>query len=149
MKPKTNKQKRKGLTKPPSKQRPKQRPHLIPRPNGRGALLSGGQLGNKGGGRSPSELREALRGRLDAKGLAALDRVLDDAAASNADRLRAVEIMLRHGVGVSDELATTEKKPGAELLALVRRELVAELARLGPEAFAAALVAEIEASADG
>jgi hypothetical protein len=32
---------------------------LIPQPNGRGALLSGGKPGNKGGGRTRSEVRDA------------------------------------------------------------------------------------------
>ncbi len=37
-------------------------PHLIPRPDGRGALLSGGMPGNKGSrGRTPDAIREKLR----------------------------------------------------------------------------------------
>ena len=33
-------------------------PHLIPQPNGRGALLSGGKPGNKGGGRVKEKVYE-------------------------------------------------------------------------------------------
>ena len=41
-------------------------PALIPQPNGRGALLSGGMPGNKGGGRTPDAVRHmALDASID------------------------------------------------------------------------------------
>lgn len=36
-------------------------PVLVPRPDGRGALLSGGMPGNAGGGRLPDPIKEGLR----------------------------------------------------------------------------------------
>ncbi len=43
-----------------AKDTPKQ-PTLIPQPNGKGALLSGGMPGNKGGGDHPDNIRRAFR----------------------------------------------------------------------------------------
>lgn len=51
-------------------------PKLVPQPNGRGALLSGGQPGNKGGtGRPPNEIRAMLRETVGGHG-----SVVDDIA---------------------------------------------------------------------
>jgi hypothetical protein len=50
---------------------------LIPQPNGRGALLSGGKPGNKGGGRTRSEVRDAyLLGAEEALQQQAADKFL-------------------------------------------------------------------------
>ncbi len=51
-------------------------PKLVPRPDGKGALLTGGVPGNKGGtGRPPNEVR-ALARELGYRSLGALDKVL-------------------------------------------------------------------------
>ena len=52
-------------------------PSLIPQPNGRGSLLSGGMPGNKGGGRPREEIRIKLRNLITTKGLRYLEDVLD------------------------------------------------------------------------
>lgn len=55
-------------------------PALVPQPNGRGALLSGGMPGNAGGpGRPPSIIRERLRGSYEQR-IAVLEQVADGEA---------------------------------------------------------------------
>ena len=51
-------------------------PALIPQPNGKGALLSGGVPGNKGGGRPSSAIRETLRASFE-KRIPVLEQVAD------------------------------------------------------------------------
>ena len=51
-------------------------PYLIPRPDGRGALLSGGQPGNKGGGATPDALRGTIRRIIEEHGLPFLQSAL-------------------------------------------------------------------------
>ena len=71
----------------------------VPRPNGRGALLPGGMPGNAGGpGRPPSELRERLRGSF-ADRLAILEEIADDADTSPSDRIRAIDLLAKYGLG--------------------------------------------------
>ena len=50
--------------------------YLIPRPDGHGALLSGGQVGNKGGGRTPDAIRGTIRQIIDKHGLPFLEAAL-------------------------------------------------------------------------
>lgn len=75
----------------------------IPRPDGRGALLPGGQPGNKGGGRPKSQLR------LDAQECFALiaEKVkqhLAEGTYSKNEELKAFELMGRFGMGDVKEI---------------------------------------------
>ncbi len=49
---------------------------LVPQPHG-GALRSGGKLGNKGGGRTPEEIKGSFRKLIAEKGLPWAERLLD------------------------------------------------------------------------
>jgi hypothetical protein len=105
----------------------------IPQPHG-GALNAGGVPGNRGGGRPTSDLRERLRGSF-AERVKVLESVADgealvqvkDAAgkitemltsASVPDRLKALDLMARYGLGVKDE--TTVRVVDPEVRARVR-----------------------------
>lgn len=90
-------------------------PAKIPQPHG-GALYAGGVPGHRGGpGRPPSMLRELLRGSF-AERLAVLEAIADGqpivrvrlpdgsesetvVSASPADRLRALDLMAKYGLG--------------------------------------------------
>src|SRR5688572_22994648 len=65
-------------------ERKSDRPHLIPQPGGRGALLSGGLPGNAGGGRPASDLRARMRGSL-AERIAIAESIADSPIARDAD----------------------------------------------------------------
>lgn len=91
----------------------KSAPQLIPRPDGKGALLSGGVPGNKGGtGRPPNEVR-ALARDLGYRSLGAIEKVLEKIEAQleegkpvNTDLLlRIAEHANKYGLGTRD---TTE-----------------------------------------
>jgi hypothetical protein len=76
-------------------------PELIAQDHG-GALLSGGKPGNKGGsGRPPSELRRRLRSSLD-KRIAVAEEIADDDTRRAADRLRAIDLLAKYGLGPND-----------------------------------------------
>jgi len=71
---------------------------LVPQAHG-GAVWSRGVPGNGGGpGRPPSALRERLRGSLDQR-IRILEEIADDPTALPSDRVRAIEVMLRYGLG--------------------------------------------------
>ena len=93
-------------------------PVLVPRPDGRGALNSGGTPGNKGGGRPPNELRGSMREILE-EGLPHLrefvtgerpsaaevkcpecgeEVLVELKEASPADQLKAMDIVARFGL---------------------------------------------------
>lgn len=77
-------------------------PALIPQPHG-GALLSGGVLGHRGGpGRPPSALREVMRLSLEER-LPILEKLADDPTVAPRDRLKAIEILARYGIGTQLE----------------------------------------------
>ncbi len=93
---------------------------LVPQPHG-GALLAGGKPGNKGGGRTPSEIRELMR-----KPLAKLLPIITEIAEAKdtqtvtcpkcgekfeatswvkaSDKLKAVDLLARYGIGTSKEV---------------------------------------------
>jgi hypothetical protein len=77
---------------PRSKAKPEE-PKLVPRPDGKGALLTGGVPGNKGGtGRPPNEVR-ALARELGYRSLGAIDKVLAK-----------IEAQLQEGKSVNTDL---------------------------------------------
>jgi hypothetical protein len=68
--------------------------------------------GNAGGpGRPPSELRQRLRGSF-ADRLAILEEIADDADTSPSDRIRAIDLLAKYGLGalqgVPDEVVQTK-----------------------------------------
>jgi hypothetical protein len=74
------------------------RPALVPNRDGRGALLSGGVPGNRGGtGRPPNALREEMRGDL---GLV-LEKLRARYAAGTLDDLEYAQFLARYGVGTT------------------------------------------------
>ncbi len=96
---------------------PAKTPVKVPQPHG-GAILQGGNPGNRGGsggGRPPSVLRQRLRDSADDR-MKVLEEVADgeDPNAKPSDRIKAVDILLKYGLG--------EEKGWAH-------ELVAELVR--------------------
>ena len=75
------------------------RPALVPRPDGRGALFSGGVPGHRGaGGRPPSVVRAAaLEGA--AKAVPKLISILEDKQAEDRDVIAAADRLLKYGLG--------------------------------------------------
>ena len=79
-----------------------QTPALKPQEHG-GALLVGGQLGNKGGGRTPDELRALMREPL-AKAIPLVVKMIHDADTGSRDRLSAVDFLSRYSIGTKQEV---------------------------------------------
>ena len=72
-------------------------PALVPQPHG-GALRVGNP-GNVGGaGRPPSEIREKLRGSF-AQRIGIIEELADDKAVSPSDRLKALDMLGKYGLG--------------------------------------------------
>lgn len=70
-------------------------------PDGRGALLSGGLPGNPGGpGRPSSLVRARCRGSFYER-IPVLEEIADDPGISPADRIRAIEVLARYGLGAN------------------------------------------------
>ncbi len=77
-------------------------PKMVRQPHG-GALRVGGTPGNRGGaGAPPSELRARLRGSAGDR-IAIAEEIADDPEASNADRLRAVDLLFKYGLGAAED----------------------------------------------
>jgi len=71
---------------------------LQPQPHG-GALLSGGQLGNRGGsGHPPSVIRARCRESFLSR-VSIAERIADDESQDARDRLKALELLARLGLG--------------------------------------------------
>ena len=75
---------------------------LIPQKHG-GALATGGQLGNKGGGRTPDELRALMREPL-AKAIPLVVNMIHDPDTGSRDRLAAVDFLARYSIGTKQEV---------------------------------------------
>ena len=102
---------------------------LVPQPHG-GQLRCGSKPGtNRGGtGRPPSSIRERLRGSFDER-VAVLEDIADSEAHSTADRLRAIDLLAKYGLGTTKELTVEnvqERLRGT--VALIRAELPASQA---------------------
>lgn len=99
-------------TKPPSKSRGKSRRAPVPQPHG-GALVPGAGRGPSAGapnaGRPPSAVRALLRESFAAR-VTLAERIADDPTLSAADRLRALDLMGRYGLGTTRELSVEEVK---------------------------------------
>ncbi len=95
----------------------------IQQPHG-GALLAGGQPGNRGGlGKPPSALRERLRGSLDER-VVVLEQIADDETAMHRDRIRAVDTLAKYGLGPLKEVSVEDVRGRlSATLELLRKEL--------------------------
>ena len=88
-------------------------------------LRYGSQPGQNlgGAGQPPSEVRARLRGSA-AERIATLEEIADSPASSNADRVRAIDLLLRYGLGQLREISTEDVRDKlAQTVALVRAEL--------------------------
>src|SRR5712691_8321660 len=82
-------------------------PALVPQPHG-GALLDSGLPGHAGGGGRPSSaLRERLRGSFQER-VRVLEDIADDPKADPQDRIRAIDVLAKYGLGVTRELSVDE-----------------------------------------
>lgn len=96
---------------------------LVPQPHG-GALRHGSLPGNPPGpGAPPSELRARLRGSLEQR-VRVVEEIADRADASDADRLRAIDLLARYGLGTTRELSVEHVRGKlAETLQAIRESL--------------------------
>ncbi len=96
---------------------------LIPQPHG-GALRNGGP--NRGGpGRAPSEIRKQLRGDFRER-IQILNRIADDEEMRAGDRIRAVELMARYGLGTLTEMSVEEVRDNLTVTISVIRDFLNE-----------------------
>ena len=106
------------------------RPALVAssHPNG-GMLFTGGVPGNRGGtGRPPSVLRERLRGSF-ADRVNVLEEIADDPAMQTGDRIRAIDLMGKYGLGVTREVSLHEVQAKLQTTVnLIRETLASEVA---------------------
>jgi hypothetical protein len=99
---------------------PDVRPEMVPQPHG--GALKVGNPGNRGGtGRPPSEIRQRLRGAFEDR-IPILEDIADSATASASDRMKAVDLMAKYGLGKEVSAEDVRMKLG-ETLDLLRREL--------------------------
>ena len=98
-------------------------PVLIPQARG-GALFSRGVRGNRGSpGRPPSALRDRLRGSLEAR-VGVLEEIADSAGSDPADRIRAVDILAKYGLGAASDVSVDQVRERlGQTVALVRDRL--------------------------
>ena len=103
-------------------------PALVPQPHG-GALYSGGMPGHTGGsGRPRSALRARLRGSLEAR-VSVLEEIADSPDADPADRIRAVDVLARYGLGAATDVTVDQVRERlGRTVALLRDRLPVELA---------------------
>jgi hypothetical protein len=98
------------MTSAPSKSRRKSRRAPIPQPHG-GALVPGAGRGPKPGapnaGRPPSAVRALLRESF-AERVPLAEAIADNPRLAPADRLRALDLLGRYGLGTTRELSVEE-----------------------------------------
>jgi hypothetical protein len=74
------------------------------RPGNNGGRLLTGNPGNGGGpGRPPSQIREQLRGSFEQR-IRVLETIADSAVGDDADRMRAIDMMAKYGLGTENEV---------------------------------------------
>lgn len=83
-----------------------EKPELIPQPHG-GALYAGGVPGNRGGGRPPSRIRGIARKAFGER-VRLLAEIADDGEESARDRIRAIDVLGRYGLGQAKGLEQEE-----------------------------------------
>ena len=98
-----------------------------------GRLRNGSRPGNKGGtGRPPSEIRKKLRGSFEER-IKVIEAIADDAKASTAERLKALDLMAKYGLGTTSTSTDTEGNDVPRPGRLTDEEVEAELKRLARE----------------
>lgn len=86
-----------------------------------GALLRGGVRGNRGGtGRPRNEIVAALRHAL-AERIPVLVAIIDDPVSTHAERIRALEVLARYGVGSASREEDREEQRKVQIV-VVRRD---------------------------
>lgn len=101
------------------------KPVKVPQEHG-GALQRGGTPGNPGGGRPPAELRRILRLALEER-VEAIKDIADNGAPK--DRLKALDLMARYGMGVQKEVTTEHVRERlAQSIEVIREEVEPEVA---------------------
>jgi hypothetical protein len=98
-------------------------PALVPQRHG-GALYAGGVPGHAGaGGRPPSAIRERLRGSFEER-VTILEEIADDPATDPQDRIRAIDLLAKYGLGTIREMTHDEVRERLRgTLAVIRRNL--------------------------
>lgn len=86
-----------------------------------GALNAGGTKGNKGG-RPPTEIRQRCAETFD-QFIPKAEAILRSKTASNADKLKALDLLGKYGGLIHTTNETTVKRPHREAVEKVRREL--------------------------
>jgi hypothetical protein len=94
---------------------------LVPQSHG-GALRNGGT--NRGGsGRPASLIRKKLQGSF-AKRIKTLEEIADDPTANKPDRLKAIDLMGKYGLGTTKELTVdTVRERLQKTIDIIREEL--------------------------
>jgi hypothetical protein len=86
------------------KQPKKKDAQLVTPSHGRGKIYHGGVPGHRGGtGRPPSELRDQMRSILEGN-LGIIEKILQDPEVKAGDKIRALEVLSRFGIGTQDQL---------------------------------------------
>jgi hypothetical protein len=101
---------------------------LVPQPNGKGALLKGGVVGNRGGtGRPKSEIRRACAEAFDSR----IPRLLEimDNASTPQEYMKALDLLGKYG-GLQQIDATSGDNPLQGLTDTERIERIASLINL-------------------
>ena len=98
---------------------------LVKPSHGRGMIRRGSRPGEvvPGIGRPPSAIRERLRGSFDER-VAVLEDIADSNAESTADRIRAIDLLAKYGLGTLKEISTEDVAGRLrETIAIIRRRL--------------------------
>ena len=106
---------------------------LVPGKNG-GRIRNGSKPGtNRGGtGRPPSVIRQRLRGSFEDR-IPVLEEIADDRKASLGERLKALDLMAKYGMGTTSTATDTEGNDAVKPGRLTDEEVEAELKRLARE----------------
>ena len=107
---------------------PAELPALVPQRHG-GAVYSGGVPGHRGGpGRPSSVLRDRLRGSFEDR-VSVLEAIADDKEADPQDRIRAVDVLAKYGLGTLHEISVEQVRDRLrDTLQVLREELPSEQA---------------------
>jgi hypothetical protein len=112
---------------------PDQTPVTVPGP--RGGMLRQGNPGNKGGGRTPSEIRASARRRFD-KLMPHLSKIARKETAKDSDKIRAIEVLGRIGMDRAisiEDIKAALKETNREIFDFLPRDQAeALISRLRP-----------------
>lgn len=88
-------------------------------------LLKIGNPGNRGGiGRPPALVRERLRGSFEQR-VTILEEIADDPTVAPSDRIRAIDLMGKYGIGQIRELGVDEVRDKLQTTVAIIRETLA------------------------